>query len=485
MDEVSIKLIDEYQVKKISSTNIFYFGTYCRVAKFFKDVIPNKKLLDYGVEAEELILNRDKVIDDLLNSMRGQLHREIQAPITELPESGLNFSEFILLTSIKDAQQMLFNTFSETVSPVSAEALMLPMDKEDKAFFMDNMRYCEFIYNPLSPRKYQMSKLHGRDFMEFNSHVPADWRVLPEIVDAVCPEIIAKMLNYLFLDGPSLDYTLDWIYTCIESRNEVYLVLNGSKGVGKGLLTSLVKSLLGSTNALDAPLSSFTSQFMAALDNNRLVVFDEFTVGKKEHTRLKRLANKFQTIEKKGIDADKAILTHNSFIISNNDTSDMYLEGDDRRFSVPNLNTKRMTDIWTKEEMDEIIKAVEEPNTIYKFGQWILQRGLKTAKDFNSFSREEFRSNHFHLLVYTSLAEWQRFMVDHILDSEEAEIELAEIRKAFTREFKELKFPRKFSKISDFLTNYRHEGVMEIGELVREDHEAMFIRVFKNDLNFL
>jgi len=73
------------------------------------------------------------------------------------------------------------------------------------------------------------------------------------------PEEIQKFFDHLFIDQESLDYVLDWMYHLITARNEVALVVNGAKGVGKGLLGSILQGLVGVTNQFQFRLPTYSA----------------------------------------------------------------------------------------------------------------------------------------------------------------------------------------------------------------------------------
>lgn len=268
---------------------------------------------------------------------------------------------------------------------------------------------------------------------------------------------------------------LDWMSIAIMGRNETYLVLNGRKGIGKGVFCELLSSLVGRENYSEAPKSLLTSQFNASLDQKRLLIFDEFKVGKSEHSLLKRYINRFQAIEKKGIDALNAVETYNSFIISNNDLTDMYVEYDDRRLSIPDLNTKDFSSALSKEDIKQFLKDMESAEFIAPFGQYLVDRyaGAK-EKSFNYISGKRFNE-----LVYNSLHDWKKFLVGKILSNEFARYKISALRREFTAEGKTY-FPTDPRKIEEFFVNYKHDG-RQIAEVVIENGRDSYLHPIKED----
>jgi len=259
------------------------------------------------------------------------------------------------------------------------------------------------------------------------------------------------------------------MYYALVSRNETYLMLNGAKGAGKGLFCAMAAALVGQDNYSEAPDTLLESGFNSVLDKKRIILMDELVIDKQKHTRLKRYGNSKLNIEKKGVDADKAVETYNSYIINNNDESDVYLEHDDRRFSVPTITHKRLRDIMSDEEISELHSEFENPDSdmIWKFGYWLFHRQAKKYSKFDALKGEKF-----YRLVEASLHQWQKFLVGAVQNADTEYLSLSNIRRASSVNNKMSKFPQDVKKVNDFLTNYLVNGEHSLGELVQYEGET-------------
>ena len=264
----------------------------------------------------------ESILSEMLREYRTLNSPEISQPIKPKEYQGL--------VCHQTGEIYLIDPTTEAVAEVSYQAYVQFLSLEDKGFFRESLALGKVVYDPYDVIPLSEVMIDDQMALRLNLYTPPLWRTR-EFMPS-CPEPIKKLLRHLFPVEDHRTYVLDWMYRTILSRNECYLVLNGAKGVGKGVFMALMRAISGQHNYSEAPDSLLDSQFNSVLDRKRVIALDEFRVDKEKHTKLKRYANKFQNIEKKGVDADKLVETYNSFIIANNDETDMYIEFDDRRF---------------------------------------------------------------------------------------------------------------------------------------------------------
>lgn len=381
-----------------------------------------------------------------------------------LPESTAQVI-YTPVINIETNETVLVNPDTLEISLLSYEVWLRTMSPDDKAAVAHNQRLAKFVYDPYDISTFVMTDFENYKLLKVNTYLPPVWRKRSNC-SSECPPSLWKILNHVFPNEEALEYILDWLYYALVSRNEAYLVLNGAKGVGKGVFCSIVKMLVGITNYTEAPDSFANSDFNAALDQKRVIVLDEIKVDKQKHTKLKRYINRFQNIEKKGKDADKSIETFNSFIITNNDETDMYLEYDDRRFSAIDLNASNLTEVISINELKKLDKEMEqeESELAYQFGYFIFNRKAKKYDEFSVFKGEKY-----HSLIQTSLRQWQKFILEKILEGYDDLLDINRLKREYKMRDGRLKFPSEVQKIQDFLNNYRYGGDKKLGEVVKED----------------
>ena len=434
------------------------------------------RLLELDDKAKNVLLS--DVFTIVTRFLDDQKTSKFKGP-TELPESYLERFNFIPINNIQKDEVLLYNTHARILSELNFKAWERTLDKDEKAAALSRLRDSILVYDPYNLESFVPIEWENMNVMKVNLYQAPPWRSREGDPSLPCPPLIEKVFKHVFPDPTARRYVLNWIRNALLNRNETYLVLNGKKGLGKGLIADhIIPALVGHKHFAPAPVGIFTGQFNSVLDKKRVIFFDEFKVGKAEHTRLKRLINKFQNIEKKGVDADKREEIYNSYLVSNNDVADMYLEYDDRRFGVPNIGTTPITEVISVKLLDQLVADLEdgESDLIWQFGYWVFYHC--EAPELNQFS--VIRGRQFWRIVYASLHEWERFIVDKMVDEGEEELEVRQLGREFSRQGGGAAiFPRSITKIEDFLLNYKHEGKHHIGTIEKNAENEWVIKAFK------
>ena len=464
-------LLDNFDVTKANENNIWIGGRIQSRKQFCESNMKMKLLQEASVldVLDWTDMERVKFYKGVFDCVGTFLKDEALGRFKEgnLPESELDRGNFIPLLDVRTDQLLMFNTPANQISEMTYKAWERKLTKDERVFITDKMRDALLVYDPYELASLVPIDFEGMEVLKVNTYKPPAWRMEqpPEFVE--CPEVIWKVLKHIFPDKKCLDFVLNWMHLALTKRNETYLVLNGKKGIGKGVFCSMLSALVGMENYSESPSSLLTKDFNSVLDKKRMIVMDEEKVGKTEHTKLKRFINKYQNIEKKGIDADHAVEIFNNYVISNNELSDMYIEPDDRRFSVPDLTIKNIFEILTQDQLDQLHDDLEnDAELVWEFGYFIFEYGK--SKFLNQFST--WKGVRFWELAYNSLYEWKKFIVDKVLSCDEVEYEIGRMRKEFVADNPNFaRFPKNPKRIEDFLINYLHRGEIVLGEVVKEE----------------
>jgi hypothetical protein len=386
------------------------------------------------------------------------------------------FNDLVPFVSIENVNiKMFYNVKSGEIYPLDHKVYELTEDKDSRRVPIRAV----IKFNPYRPEQiYVGDSDYGKECTHINTFKRPEWQLPRELTveerKTYCklPSIIDRFMSHLFPDDNCRNFVYDWLHYALTKRCETYLVLNGAKGIGKGIFTDhLCKALIGKKNHLIAPPGGLDSQFNAMLKDKRMIVFDEFRIDEEDKiNKLKRYINKEQTIEHKGQDIADTIETFNSFIISSNGLADMRISWDDRRFSVADIAETKLDEVWSKSDIQELIEELEDGSeSMQQFGYWLLYR---RAAD-NEFA--VYKGNHFYKLCYSSLPEWSRVIIDEVFSAQTDSIDDAELRLAYKNANPMGKFPQAH-KVADFLRNYKHEGKHYLGEFKR-DGKGWYIKV--------
>ncbi len=396
-------------------------------------------------------------------------------------------SGFILLIDAKDknlsTNMYLYNANTKELSDTPWH-ILIKKEKDLANSLFSNIIQCEFMFHPHKPRLEIVDSKHKEfkdtEYWIYNIYQPPKWRKVKYDENAVhnCPIRIKLFLEHLFPDAECLQFVQKWLYFAFQHRNETYLLLNAGKGVGKGIFQSLASALVGAQNYA-IPSSGFLSkEFNAIMRNKRLLILDEIKMNRDNIDKLKRYINGRISIEAKGIEASSQEENFCSFIISSNNMTDALIECDDRRFAVLDVTKKHLLEVFTEREITDFVADLEDPNStdVVEYAHYL-------TKQFGHLSiknniHDVYRGRRFWELVYASLTEWQKIIVD---DYTNTDIESKSVSDYYSTKMRNrgLKFPLNVSKVEDFLVNYRHNGLHNIAAI--EAGNIVFNRIDDRD----
>ena len=373
-------------------------------------------------------------------------------------------------------EMVLYSVDEKKITDLDPKIYIKSLPSEVRRDFTPN--YCIMEYDPYVLDPIGVTTLYGQQIPKINLYVPPNWRLL-KTPKTEPPKILKEFMQHLFPNVQARKYVYCWLKRMILTRNYTYLGLNGAKGIGKNIFAeNLCGQLVGSNNFGKAKPSLLDSQFNAILKNKRCILLDEMKVDKRRHGALKDFINEKQNIELKGVDANNVTTTHNSFIILNNDTHDVYVEWDDRRFCWIPTTSEMLKSVFSKAKINKLLKCIENEEKIKSFGDYVLSIEDDIYDDHNFV----WECEKFHSLVFSSLHSWQQFLVSYLIGPESLDKNpLSEIREI--ADAKCIKnFPTNNSKVSNFLLNYRHGPEKDIiGEVVTEKSVKMVLKTMENN----
>jgi hypothetical protein len=413
---------------------------------------------------EEFIPVYNRIIETLAKIDTSQV-------VTPANNTEIVFEKVLPAIDVRTNEDLIVNCETFEIEDISYQVWSRLQAKEEK-----NVKplLIKKVYEPFKLQRYWEDNLGLNQNLGIvkclNEYVPPPWRdkilTKEEIETLTCPPLVDEFLKHLFPHQESREYVLTWIHYALLERNDTYLVLNGAKGIGKNTLGKLLKSLVGKENYIEPQVSFLESGFNSFMFNKRLIFCDEIRADSKEKIdRLKKYVNEEQTIEFKGVDADRLYKTYSSWVICNNDLSSMHFKWDERRFSVPELTNAQMIDVYTEAQLTEINDKFENDIELHRqFGNWLIYKGKSDKWN----SKQPYRDTpRFWEIVHATLSLWEQFIVEKIIKREAGEYELKELKK----EFKLLhgdnasKIPIDIRKFRKLMANFRYKGKDKLGEI--------------------
>lgn len=487
MEELIKHFYEKAKITSKSKTKVIIDGRLLDAGDFFSHCLGKYKFFEEHIQATGIWKLSDKEKSEWTRKFWAEYFaydRNNSVYSSDAFEgSSINTTEFELVLDYHTGKKVVFNNKLRIISKMHSDAYVKSLTAHQRKLIMDQgTKLATFSFNPYNDFEKRLINFEGQKVVEFNCFTPPAWRCNDEgrlDVDIELrytaerpPKIFEEFMAHLF---PSKEHRRDvihWMHNAVFGRNETYLCLNGIKGAGKNLLCDLLGKLVGEDYYRKANERFFDEGFNALLDRARLIMLDELKVENVKHqNRLKSYINKGQNIERKGVDADKTIETFNSYIINNNDISDMLIVWDDRRFSVPDITEVKLLDVWDQSKIDGFAALFDDLDFLRSVGFWLKNFGK--IEDRGQFYA--IKGIRYWKIVFNSLTEWQKIIVEAVVSKEKSEYGVGDLKQTYKRRVDASKFPFKIQKIGDFVSDYRHLGLNKLGTVEGTGENAVII----------
>lgn len=425
--------------------------------------------------------SKDKTISLLLmkakdvgrfNIISKEIFESLKSRLKPTYTTGLSteydISNLTPVVSIDDREVYLIDEANDIVSEIQYNSWVKSVPKHVRKVYEENgMPYARFFFDPYDHSKIRRLYIDDNnvDMIHINQYRPPMW-MKDSIPTNTYPSILKDFMEHLIPNSDQREYCLKWMAEAVFGRNETYLVLNGDKGVGKNTIYEILKAVIGAKYSVTAPASLTTSHFNSVLLNKRLILLDEYKINRANHLFLKKIINKNQTIEKKGLDADKEVETFNSFMIFHNSISDMYIEKDDRRFSVLDITSKNLLELWSPQYINDLMIELNDPksNLIKEIGVYL--KYIHTL-EFNNTT--PYKGDKFNEIVEYHLPTWIQITIAMIENGEVKGGVISfkkEIEKRLSNEMMgKKKIQWRKSTLQKVLKEYRYKGQWSLGTI--------------------
>jgi hypothetical protein len=365
--------------------------------------IQNK--IRFGMNKDQIMRSLSSQIDD-----HQLLIEAVERVCDDYPD--YKFIQFFMKAKIavdkdgEDDKLYLYNPAHKVVKTINKTQLSSMIHPK---LNWSHKRYtCNFVYDPL--KYYKISEVE--DEWRFNTYEPPKWQEdyfhscgkKAVVGEKKLPKIYERFFKHLVDNSSeSFHYLVDWLANMLQGRNYCILTTIGNQGIGKGLLGSIMKGLVGDSNYTQTGQRSLSKEFNGQIMNKRLVYLDEVKVSSiDQENTLKGLINDWIEIEQKGKDA-RLVRNYSSIYYSSNNLDSIRIPSDDRRFSIIELTDKKLITIMDKSEIDELL---DEEN-INKLARYLFTKEYSSQRML-----EVFRSSRIELLKSASLNRWQEWFVE-------------------------------------------------------------------------
>ena len=374
---------------------------------------------------------------------------------------------------------LAFNTATRTIingNKISIDGIMaLRGVMRDTVATDENVPHVWPVFNPYTPDLTFKTKdkiLGKREVLALNTAIPAPWMLNKD--KGARPELtgfIKKLIMHLFPYEKDRESVLDWCHYAIFKRNGTVLCLAGDRGTGKSTFIEIMGQMVGEVYSEIVNEAILKEKFNAQFLNKRLVVFEEVALSDDSAiNKVKAWCNNKISIEEKGNDAFSAE-NYSSMVFLLNKLTDLKIQPQERRFSIPVVATENLLTVFSEEEIDTFKKGVasgskEILRDLTNFGLFLKERKPTVSEQI------PIRGPNFNKVADLSMTEWQAHLREYVANNGVDKkilpiVDIFPIPKSTDREA--LKFPMKKATIEEFLRDYRYQGKYKIGDIQEVD----------------
>jgi len=221
--------------------------------------------------------------------------------------------------------------------------------------------------------------------MDVNAYIPPSIYTHTSLRSAYKIDIkpINAFLRYIFPDKDQRQWVLGWMAHAVTTRAKVFLCLVGREATGKTTFANLMKRLIC---GFDEYSQSYffrgqknfgKTQFTGHLEGKRLLFLDEFRLRDRDHLDTFKDIIEDDVNRESKFKEEKTIQNTVSIIMANNWDNSLFIHpATGRKFSVPDIAEKKMVEVFSQSQIDEIQAAIEEPDVIARLYRILTERYL-------------------------------------------------------------------------------------------------------------
>jgi len=280
---------------------------------------------------------------------------------------------------------------------------------------------------------------------------------------------IRTLIDHLFPEPEEKEKVLDWMHHSITTKCGTILCLVGNRGIGKTLLVSnLLSALMGESNVEVVNSEILEEKFNSAFKNKRLLLFEEVEItSDKALNKFKAFCNERIVVEEKGQDSE-TVTSFASMVVMLNNTSQLKVMPQERRFSIPTLTEKRLLDVMSAKEISDFVQELRNPESVMlaEFGEWLRARKPRLG------TLDAIKGKYYFQVSATNLEDWKSFLITELAKMEVGDkMTIRDAKKNFKKSRGEENplFPTKPTLISGFFMEFMYDGECRIGKIVAND----------------
>lgn len=257
-----------------------------------------------------------------------------------------------------------------------AQVSLVP--KEVRPILLSKVEAVSTVYSPSLPVGCFKST---KEFQErfnidtdkvLNLYLPPPWKNF--VVKSHLPPQIDYLVRFLFVGEDCIKHVYRWLRSLLFDHELLLpiMVLHSAGGTGKGLLFDHVLSALVGTKNFSKPPSGQLGRFDKYLSKTHAYYASEAILTEEKSNRLKDLYDMKSNFESKGVDIGNGQRIAARFILSSNDSSNLYMSYDARKFTVPDVTRgPQLAEHMSQEDIKYLTTIGDRPEDLAAFAYWL------------------------------------------------------------------------------------------------------------------
>lgn len=264
------------------------------------------------------------------------------------------------------------------ISRTTLDSQITFLPKEIKPIVLSRVKIASHVYHPSLPSGiFKVSKDIEVNYgittsSALNSYRAPAWRTVEG--KARLHPTLEKLFKFVFVGNDCLDHVYRWNHSLLfdSVRPVPIMVVHSTGGIGKGrVFEAVLGSMVGGENFQKPPRNQ-CGRFDAYLTSCHLYYASEALLTPSIASRYKDLFDGFTATERKGQDVTKPQRIAARFVLSSNNASDLYMNYDSRKFTVPDVRkSELLKDHMTEEELVFIESFKHDVQEQANFAMWI------------------------------------------------------------------------------------------------------------------
>lgn len=372
----------------------------------------------------------DNTVRTFLKNKSPKKHGLINEQVKAILESVDIYND--LSSDMEDQELVLIDKKTQRLSDYKWKALanrMKIVDPNRVKTIHGESPALKMIFDPDKPTG--LNKVDT--FLEYNSYEIPEWKK-GYIKNGEPNPLVIRFYEHLIPDETQRRVLFSEIYRMITSRLQVaQLLYTKTKGVGKNVYVEHMSHMVGTHNYFPLESGFLKGNFTGEIRRRRLLFIDEARLLKEsEKDKFKQLLNDEIVVAPKYLTPIKE-RNFASFILATNHNYTVWVEPNDRRFSIFDITENKLNKVLKRSEIKQLVERVfPDPQEQVNFFEYV-KENMDPNYDRNDYF---LNSKKAWEIIKQTARDPYKYVMDEI-EAKKKPLSYIELKKGFQSKFQE------------------------------------------------